>query len=249
MGIHTLLPLPIHFLFLAQNYWKNAWVDQWKIQKDIYPADRLVKEVVIRELVNHFLLTPILTTVFAYPMFCMIFNVKLSGPLPSWPRFLAEIAFMILMNETGQYWVHRLLHAHPLLYKYIHAQHHRFVTPITFAAEYSNPIEMILSNDIPTFLGGWILGSHLCTMMIWTFARVLITIDAHSGYSFPWSPVARLKSIFVGPDGHDWHHSHNKGNYGILWFWDSICGTDKEYRKWLAQKEFEASSKVQNKEK
>jgi len=81
------------------------------------------------------------------------------------------------------------------------------------------------------------------------------TVDAHSGYTLPWSPFRYIPG-FLGSrtltplclalsppnnqiltrtisEGHDWHHSHNRGNFGILSFWDWICGTDREYRDWL----------------
>jgi len=40
-----------------------------------------------------------------------------------------------------------------------------------------------------------------------------------------------------GPDRHDFHHSHNVGNFGSFFiFWDWICGTDYKYRAWIESK-------------
>jgi sterol desaturase/sphingolipid hydroxylase (fatty acid hydroxylase superfamily) len=64
------------------------------------------------------------------------------------------------------------------------------------------------------------------------FLRMIETVDAHSGYLFPFSPWSLIPSIQGGADRHDFHHSQNKGNYGIFAFWDWLCGTDQVYWKW-----------------
>jgi len=69
--------------------------------------------------------------------------------------------------------------------------------------------------------------------MIWLFLRVLETVDAHSGYYFPWSPFNWL--AYGGSERHDFHHSHGTGNYGGAFVpWDALMGTDKAYLKWKA---------------
>ena len=36
---------------------------------------------------------------------------------------------------------------------------------------------------------------------------------------------------------HDFHHSHNVGNFGgFFTFWDRVCGTDAAYRRFLEKK-------------
>lgn len=37
----------------------------------------------------------------------------------------------------------------------------------------------------------------------------------------------------LDPEYHDFHHSHNVGNFGSMFgFWDTIMNTNKEYRKY-----------------
>ena len=44
-------------------------------------------------------------------------------------------------------------------------------------------------------------------------------------------------NLFDGARRHDYHHSHNMGCYGDWFpFWDHACGTDRNYRTYLAQK-------------
>ncbi|DAZ93383.1 TPA: hypothetical protein N0F65_012440 [Lagenidium giganteum] len=75
-------------------------------------------------------------------------------------------------------------------------------------------------------LGPFLVGAHLSVMMLWMCLRLMETIDAHSGYQFPWS----FTQLMDGAKRHDYHHSHNVGMYGgIMLFWDWIFGTDKPY--------------------
>ncbi len=46
----------------------------------------------------------------------------------------------------------------------------------------------------------------------------------HSGYDLltPWRLLRSTRP-------HEYHHSHNKGAYGIFPFWDRLMGTDEAY--------------------
>ena len=54
--------------------------------------------------------------------------------------------------------------------------------------------------------------------------RWVETVDAHSGYHFPWSPFSYF-SIFGGAKAHDIHHSRVFVNYGASIVWDKLLGT------------------------
>lgn len=59
--------------------------------------------------------------------------------------------------------------------------------------------------------------------------------DSHCGYIFPWFQSAIIP--FTIPDNyHYYHHRVNQGNYaGILYFLDSLCGTNSDYWKYEQQ--------------
>ena len=64
------------------------------------------------------------------------------------------------------------------------------------------------------------------------------SLDAHSGFDlpFPLSPWSAIKSMDCAP-AHDFHHSHNVGNYGGYFiFWDWAMGTDRAYRAHVQKK-------------
>lgn len=141
-----------------------------------------------------------------------------------------------IINDFLFYWAHRTLH-HPLFYAKFHKQHHQFRATIGIAAEYAGPLESVLANGIPTIAGPILFGSHPFTFWLYLFLRIWETVESHSGYDFPWS-IWSLFDWQGGPEAHDFHHSHNVGNYGgvCFSFWDTLMGTDKSYREYLADK-------------
>jgi len=230
---HSCLTLPIYFVALALHVYPIKWVeDRWKIQQEAAPAARLVKEAAIHVIFNHLVVSPIFAYFVLSPLFLYL-DMPIREPIPSLGRILFEFSIFGLVNDFLFYWTHRMFHSHPWIYKTFHSQHHRFITPIAYAAEYASIPESLLANLIPTIVGPFLLKSHLFTITAWLLFALTETLDAHSGFRFPYSIWRLFDPVLLGPDGHDWHHSHNRGNYGLFKFWDWICGTDQEYRKWL----------------
>lgn len=82
-------------------------------------------------------------------------------------------------------------------------------------------------------MGPAILGRriHMATAFGWSVARSFETIDAHSGYSFPWSPF-RLLPFQLDTRYHYFHHESNVGNYSTFFsWWDTIFGTNQAFYK------------------
>jgi sterol desaturase/sphingolipid hydroxylase (fatty acid hydroxylase superfamily) len=159
---------------------------------------------------------------------------------PSAWELMGQIVFFMIVEDFSFYWVHRLLH-HPKLYPFIHKKHHEYYTSISVASEYAHPLEFFLGNLTPTGLGPIILGSrvHFFTLLAWYIIRVMETIDGHCGYEFSWSPF-RLLPLSAGAGYHDYHHSHNVGNYGSFFsVWDTLCGTNAQYFRFISIKQQE----------
>ncbi|KAI9434217.1 C5-sterol desaturase [Lactarius indigo] len=53
---------------------------------------------------------------------------------------LFSIPFFLVFTDYGIYWVHRLLH-HPLIYKYVHKPHHKWLIPTPFASHAFHPLD------------------------------------------------------------------------------------------------------------
>ena len=79
------------------------------------------------------------------------------------------------------------------------------------------------------------LGSHASVVIGYASLKLWQSVDAHSGLLLPFSPwsVAALGKMDCAR-AHDFHHSHNAGNYGgFFMFWDWACGTDAAYKRHL----------------
>lgn len=145
-----------------------------------------------------------------------------------WTELLTHIPVYLILEDAAFYWFHRLLHT-PFLYKHIHKVHHSYHQPIPLAAEYTHPIDYILTGSLPLFLGPFVMKSHVYTFWIWLLIRATEAMDGHSGYDL-WFMPFRYFPFRPGSQVHDYHHSHNKGNYGsFFYFWDKLCGTDLSY--------------------
>lgn len=215
---------------------------QYRIQKHKFPPWDVTKRCLIETvLVGAVLLRPLLIW-FAAPL--LMQRGLHGGPeLPSLLTFAWQLAVAIVFNNIMFYWVHRALH-HRSIYRFIHKQHHQFKTTIGIAAEHAHPVEQLLANAIPLVAGPLVVNMHFVAWWAYLIIREYETIDAHSGYDFPWSPFAQLPGG-SGADFHDYHHLHfNKGNYGgaFFRFWDRLCGTDVHYR------EFKRKQALENKQ-
>lgn len=230
---HSAFSLPCNMVAMLINFFPVAFLNKWKIQQDSAPSMRLIKEVIVEVLANHFVISPLVAYFLLWPL-AQALEMPLRGPLPPVLTMVSQMVVFMVINDVLFYWAHRTLHTFPWLYKHIHSQHHRFTTPISWAAEFAHPVEGILANTIPTLAGPFLLRAHVFTIVVWMMVRMWETLDAHCGFDFPFSPWRLIAPLMLGPEGHDWHHSHNRGNYGVSRFWDWAMGTDLEYKKWLA---------------
>ena len=145
---------------------------------------------------------------------------------------LAQISLFLLIEDAMFYWFHRLMHT-PFLYKHFHKFHHNYHKPVAIAVEYFHPLESV----VPIFTGPILLKCHVVTLWVWVVLRIWEGVDGHCGYDF-WFVPFRYFPFRPGANVHDYHHSHNVGNYGSFFvFWDWICETDLSYVDYQAKKE------------
>lgn len=152
--------------------------------------------------------------------------------LPNSITLMATIVFMMLCEDLTFHFSHRFLHW-KRIYPYIHKVHHQHIITTGIAAEYAHPIEFIFGNLLPGTMGAIILGPncHMMTFILWAVVRIGETLDGHSGYEFSWSPY-RLIPFSTSAKYHEFHHSHNIGNYSSFFsLWDTIFGTNKAFYK------------------
>jgi len=212
---NTFLALLYHFEF--------KFFEKYRIQKKAFPSKEQIRKATIYGFFLH--CTQIGVGVFSY------LNYKRTGGpeiaiLPDWWIVVRDVLISMIIEDSLFYWTHRICHHH-LIYKHIHKQHHEFKSNIGVCSVYAHPGETFFTTYSPTLAGPTLLRSHIFTLMIWLFIRITETIDAHSGYEFPWSPY-KLIPFQGGAGRHDYHHSKNVGDYGSFFvFWDRLCGTNR----------------------
>lgn len=143
--------------------------------------------------------------------------------------FAFEIVF-----DLFHYLSHRLLHSNKWLYINIHKDHHKFHSISPIITFYQNPVDLIISNSIPTLITLLIIPK----MSLFNFNAILvyksfIEISGHSGkqlypnssfIQFRWIPI--FLDIQLYSEDHYLHHHLNNCNYSKRFsLWDKAFGT------------------------
>jgi len=169
-------------------------------------------------------------------------GLTVKTPFPSWSEIALTVVISFILEDAYFYWVHRLLHWGPL-YRKIHKKHHDYAAPIGIAAEYAHPVESLMLG-VGTLVGPMIFTRHLFTLWVWLLVRVYQTVEAHSGYNFPWNPT-RFLPFWGGAIFHDFHHETFSGNFSSTFtYMDWIFGTSKPYYQRKERREQELREKA-----
>lgn len=158
---------------------------------------------------------------------------------PTLLQHLGCVVVNLFCEDFFFYFSHLVLHT-PWFYRKIHKKHHEPQQITCFTTLDNHWFETMISG-LTTFSGSWILGKrqHFVSMMVFTSVRVWESDDVHSGYRLPFS-IFNLAPFMVDPPYHNFHHSHNIGNYSMtLKLWDRFLGTHKPYQEFLNKKKLE----------
>ncbi|KAL3436136.1 hypothetical protein BDV09DRAFT_184516 [Aspergillus tetrazonus] len=142
--------------------------------------------------------------------------MNLDPIVPPWREFIVDFIFALLAREILFYYIHRTLH-HPRIYAYIHKMHHKYTTPVAFAAEYAHPVEHVIANILPITLPLYLKGAHYLSIIAFVSFELWEAAADHSGYDFLKLPPAEM---------HDLHHEKFRVHYGTIGLMDWIHGTD-----------------------
>lgn len=218
---------PLNFLLYLS--YKFKLFQHFLIQPGVAPSEELVYKNMRENIISHITAIPLLSYLL-YDIFDF-FNIQIRAPLPSCKIIIRDLCVAIFFTDMFGYWTHRMMH-HRSVYKYVHKKHHEYKVNVGTASIYAHPLEDLVTN-INAVFGNMIMGSHVLVLWLWLSIRLVEAVLAHSGYHFlPYS----LSFPFTGGDYHEFHHSHNIGNYGQFFtFWDWIMGTDVAYYKWQRQ--------------
>lgn len=146
---------------------------------------------------------------------------------------------LFIVNDFTRYWLHRMMHQIPLLWR-IHQVHHsaEVLTPITFYRVH--PIEnwlfgirYALSAGFITGLFIYAFGSGIYVPALFGVNIIVLVVHVigdnlrHSHFRLRYPAV--LERIFISPQQHQYHHTWdgNGENFGGIlsvwdWFFDSL---------------------------
>jgi len=140
---------------------------------------------------------------------------------------ILRLAIGAVILDTYQYWVHRLFHTIPFLYKHVHSLHHRLYVPFAYGSQYNHPFEGGVADAI-----SGILATNLSRMyerevvLLLTFIAYK-SVEDHCGYQWEWHPL-RFFSL-NDAEFHEIHHQAPGLKYNfsqpLFVVWDKAMGT------------------------
>ncbi|KZT33350.1 sterol desaturase [Sistotremastrum suecicum HHB10207 ss-3] len=183
------------------------YFNRWKLQPGKVPSPKDQWECTKLVLLTHFTVEIPQIWLF-HPMAEALGMQTWQVPFPNWKTMAVQVAIFFVLEDFWHYFAHKSLHYGPL-YKRIHKIHHKYSAPFGLAAEYAHPLEVLI-------LGVGVIGGpmlycfltgemHIATVYLWISVKLFQTIDAHSGYDFPWS-LRHILPFWGGADYHDFHH-------------------------------------------
>ncbi|KAG8904735.1 c-5 sterol desaturase [Tulasnella sp. 403] len=136
-----------------------------------------------------------------------------------WKYMVLSVPMYLLFTDYCIYWIHRWLH-HPLIYKYIHKPHHKWLIPTPFASHAFHPVDGYFQS-IPYHLFIFLFpiqrSLYLVLFILVNFWSIFIhDSDMISGHL--------LEPIINGPSHHTLHHLFFTCNYGQYFTWADRVG-------------------------
>ncbi len=123
------------------------------------------------------------------------------GAQPLW----IQIPMAILLSDLGFYWMHRMFHAVPWLWRF-HAIHHSIEELDWLAGARIHPIDQILTKGV-SLVPVFVLGFSDTAVGIYAAVYGWQTMLIHSNVRLRFGP---LRWLLASPEFHHWHHSNDR---------------------------------------
>lgn len=142
--------------------------------------------------------------------------------------WVAILLATVLLDSFAAYWVHRLMHTMPLLWR-LHRVHHADCALDVSTSLRNHPLELLITVP-PSVLVVLVLGSPPSVILVTQTIFTAATIWAHADVVLPGKIDRVLSSAIVTPSVHRLHHSADRkehdSNFGdSVTFWDRLFGT------------------------
>lgn len=198
------------------------WIYKFKIQTD--------KQVTFSQIYDTLQLTFWNHVLFVLPAAVGQWIWAPPTPLPHLAPTLLEfvwhqIASLVIFDFQYYVW-HWSHHKVRFLYKHIHAVHHRYNSPFVWVTQYLHPWELVTVGFLTT-TNSWFLQCHPLTTWSYMLLSIMVSVEAHIGYEFPfcihnWEPFG----VVGGAPKHDMHHLKPMTNFQPFFnHWDKLFNT------------------------
>jgi ornithine lipid hydroxylase len=152
--------------------------------------------------------------------------------LSIWPRSLplaVQVLLALALGELGNYWLHRVEHEHPLLWR-LHALHHAQPRVDALGVMRNHPLDVALTVALASFPA----------VLLGASAEVLFTLAALTSAHAPLQHanvelrLGPLRHVLNTAQIHRWHHARDpreaNSNYApMLLVWDRVFGTLRRF--------------------
>lgn len=228
----------IYFIFIIRNYSILEFIKY--ITKNKVTINNEISKIPLEEYKNefnvNFLTSTVMETVTHLFIKINVIQFDISRNIFYELIYFIPLSFFFeIILDFFHYFTHRLLH-HKYLYKFLHKKHHKFNHPIPIITFYQDPLDIIISNSLPTIISLKIIPniSYFQFNLIIIYKN-FIEIMGHTGkkvypntsfVQFIW--LTKWLNIQFYVEDHDLHHSLNNCNYSKRFsLWDKVFCTYK----------------------
>ena len=139
----------------------------------------------------------------------------------------------IVTSDFIIYWVHRLHHRLPFLWRWIHQLHHSAERVDVFGSAYFHPFEIIEGTVVGVVFFNVVLGLAPEAAVLAALWQAFNGVFQHANIKTPtW-----LGYFVQRPEAHAIHHERgvHDFNYSNLPLWDIVFGTFRNPREWQGE--------------
>jgi sterol desaturase/sphingolipid hydroxylase (fatty acid hydroxylase superfamily) len=146
-------------------------------------------------------------------------------------RSVANFAIGFLLLDFGRYWLHRVFHAVPWLWR-LHSLHHADSDLDVSTSFRHHPVEFVVGSGL-FWLALVITGFPTDIAAAYLVCASILSCLQHGNTALPASLELVLQRVVVTPDMHRLHHSvvpdESNSNFGFLFsFWDRLFATHRQ---------------------
>lgn len=224
-----LLPVLLYWAVACAYDWIDAREHPWTERRRLRPkAEARARNSVTRaHVVGRVLLQHAVQCAVSWanvlfdPQFC---DARPRGGLL---KTAGQFALCMVVFDTWQYLIHRLMHESKPLYNAVHSTHHRLLVCYAAGALYNHPLEAFLLDTVGALATVYASGASCDVATAFFCFATVKTVTDHCGYDWPVNPLAPL--FANNARYHDVHHDPRgfRKNYSQPFFthWDWVLGT------------------------